>query len=81
VFSTFTVLAYTFSMTPIEKPSATVVSKEALEEFKEIYRKEYGKDISDDEAMDLAVNLLGLFKCIYRSLPKNTRKEGALREG
>lgn len=62
-------------MTPIEKPAASLISKTALGEFKEIYRKEYGEDISDDEAIDLALNLLGLFKCIYRPLPKHPSRK------
>ena len=62
------------SSLPIEKPSASILSKSAIEEFKKIYRNEYGEDISDEEAIELAVNLLGLFKCIYRPLPKNGKQ-------
>ena len=59
-------------MTAIEKPSASLISKTALAEFKTIYKAEYGEDISDKEAIELAANLLGLFKCIYRPLPKHS---------
>lgn len=48
------------------------ISKEALEKFKEIYRKEYGKDISDEEALKQATSLLRLMKIIYRPIPKDT---------
>lgn len=67
-------------MTPIEKPGPSLISKTALEEFKEIYRKEYGEDISDDEAIDLAVNLLGLFTCIYRPLPNKPGDDKSISE-
>jgi hypothetical protein len=45
------------------------LSKEAIEEFKEIYEKEFGKSISDEEAQEMGRNLLSLFKIIYRPIP------------
>lgn len=47
------------------------ISKEALAKFKEIYRKEYGEDISDEEALKQATSLLRLMKIIYRPIPKD----------
>ncbi|MGR3174552.1 MAG: hypothetical protein ACUZ8N_08150 [Candidatus Scalindua sp.] len=38
------------------------ISKEALKEYKAIYKKEFGKDISDDKALEQATNLLNLVK-------------------
>jgi len=49
--------------------------KEAIEEFKEIYKKESGKEISDQEALEMATNLLTLFSAIYRPIPKEHEKE------
>lgn len=46
------------------------LSKEAIEEFKEIYYQEFGERISDEEAQELGASLLSLFKIIYRPLPK-----------
>ena len=43
-----------------------MVSEKALREFKNIYRKEYGEDISDEEALGLAVNFLTFMNSIYR---------------
>jgi len=49
------------------------LSRKAIEEFKEIYRKETGQEISDEEARDIAEGLFFFFKLICRPLPK---KEG-----
>lgn len=48
-----------------------MISKQALEEFKEIWRKENpGKDIDDKTAMDQAVALLTLMNTIYKPVKK-----------
>jgi hypothetical protein len=49
------------------------ISKGRLEEFKQIYLKEYGVKISDEKAYELALPLLQLFKVICRPLPKGHR--------
>ena len=46
------------------------LSKEAIEEFKDTYYKEFGERISDKEAHELGANLLSLFKIIYRPIPE-----------
>jgi len=46
------------------------LSKEAIKEFKEIYYKEFGERISDEEAQEMGASLLSLFKIIYRPVPK-----------
>ena len=46
------------------------LSRKAIEEFKEIYRKETGQEISDEEARDIAEGLFFFFKLICRPLPK-----------
>ncbi len=48
------------------------ISKEALEEYKAIYKKEFGKDISDKEALKQAIRLLTLMKIIYRPIKQDT---------
>lgn len=45
-----------------------MLSEQALTDFKRIYADEYGEDISDEYALELAVNLLGLFNQVYRPL-------------
>ncbi len=47
-----------------------MISKEALNEFKKIWKKEFGTDISDVEALDKATRLLNLFKAVYKPIKK-----------
>lgn len=45
-----------------------MLSKNALEEFKTIWREEFGTEIGDQEATDQAINLLTLFSAIYKPI-------------
>ncbi len=45
-----------------------MLSAEAISEFKEIWRNEFGEDISDEFALSQAVSLLSLYDKIYRPL-------------
>ena len=45
------------------------ITDESLEEFKEIYRAEFKKEISDVDALEMATRLINLFQIIYRPLP------------
>jgi hypothetical protein len=51
------------------------LSKEAIKEFKEIYFKEFGEEISDQEAREEAESLISLFKIIYRPIPEEARQK------
>lgn len=42
------------------------ITTEALEEFKEIYRKEFKENISDEEALEMAQRVLRLFMLINK---------------
>lgn len=42
------------------------LSKEAIEEYKEIHKKVFGEEISDEEAHEQGSRLLRLFKAIGR---------------
>lgn len=44
-----------------------MISKEALEEFKLIYKKEFGKDILDQDALESATKLLDLLEAAYKT--------------
>ncbi len=46
------------------------ITQEQLESFKKIYKKRFGKNISDKEALKQATALLNMMKVIYRPLPK-----------
>ena len=45
------------------------LSKEAIEEFKRIYKTEFGEEISDREATEKAIRLINLIRVIYRRIP------------
>lgn len=45
------------------------ISNTSLDEFIEIYRKEFGKDISREDALEMATRLINLYLIIYRPLP------------
>ncbi len=48
-----------------------MISQEALKEFKKIWKEEYGNDISDDFALEKAINLLSLMDAIYHPIKKD----------
>ena len=50
--------------------NAPMISKEALDEFKSIWKKEFGEEISDAKALDEATNLLTLMNAVYRPIKK-----------
>lgn len=47
-----------------------MISKEQFDKFKEIYRKEFGKDISDQDALESATKLLDLLMVVYKPMTK-----------
>ena len=47
------------------------LSQQAIEDFKKIFKKEYGEDISDAEAEEMAIRFLRLFSLIYRPIPED----------
>jgi len=47
-----------------------IISEKALKEYKAIYKKEYGVDLPDEEALEQATKLLNLMKIIYRPISK-----------
>ncbi len=52
-----------------------MLPKKAIEEFKKIYKKSYGVELSDEEATDKANRLVNLYKAVYSddkwTLPKD----------
>jgi hypothetical protein len=49
------------------------LSQKAIKDLKEIYFREYGKAISDEEAQEIGQRLISLFKIIYRPIPEKDR--------
>ena len=61
-----------------------MISKQALEEYKEIWRKENpGKDIDDETAMTEAVALLTIMDKVYKPIKKewldNSAEQGGVK--
>lgn len=47
------------------------ISEKSLKEYKAIYKKEYGIDLPNEEALEQATKLLNLMKIIYRPISKD----------
>ncbi len=47
-----------------------LLPKEAIEEFKELFKKRFKEELTDEEAHRKATKLLDLFKTIYGSKNK-----------
>jgi len=47
----------------------------ALKELRAIYSEEYGQEISEAEANEVGLRLLGLFKIIYKQIPQNEMRQ------
>jgi hypothetical protein len=48
-----------------------MLSEEALQEFKRIYKEEYNTDISEKDAAELAIGLLGYFNKVFRPIQRS----------
>ena len=42
-----------------------MLSEKATKKFKQIFKKEYGVDYTDEEAQEATYNLYGFFKLLY----------------
>lgn len=47
------------------------ITEEDVKKFKELYKKETGKDISDEEALDSATSLVEMIRLIYKPIKKS----------
>ena len=56
------------------------LSKQAIREFKEIYKKEFGKEISDREAYEMGNNLLQFTELLYECARKEAVKKEKLKK-
>lgn len=45
------------------------LSKQAVGEFKSIWKEEFGEEISDKKALEQATSLLNLFRVISKPIP------------
>lgn len=51
------------------------VSKEAIEEFQQLYLRKEGKKLSSKEALEIITNLLLAFEVVYRPIPKKDKRQ------
>jgi len=49
------------------------LSQQDLDEFKQIYKAEFGEDITDRQALDMGLNLVNLFTAMLKH-QSQTRK-------
>lgn len=47
------------------------LSPQAIQEFKEIYRQDYGVILTDAEALELAASFFNLMQTIFKPLPES----------
>ena len=47
--------------------------KKAIDEYKALYKKHYGEELSDKDASELASSLINLFRMIYRPIGKSKK--------
>lgn len=45
------------------------VTPAQISSFKALYAKEYGRELDDRKAQELAKNLLGLYRVVYAKIP------------
>lgn len=52
-----------------------MLSKKAIEEYRQICREEFGQELTYAEAQVEALKMLQMFKVIYRPIPKADQKD------
>ena len=50
------------------------LGKKEIQEFKELYRKEFKEEIDNETARELAIRVLNLFRAVYKPLIKNNHE-------
>ena len=52
-----------------------MLSDKSVQEFKRIFKEEYGKELTDSEARDSAESLIGFFQLLIKVDQRNKQKE------
>lgn len=52
-----------------------MLSKEAIEEFKKLYKEQYGEELNDFVASEAANRLVRMMDLVYRPIPKAWEEE------
>jgi hypothetical protein len=50
-----------------------MLSEEAIEDYRQIYKEEFGKEISFEEANKQGTNLVELYRLILKNSPKRNK--------
>lgn len=50
------------------------ISDEKIEEYRELYKKHFGEEISKEEALEQLTKLVNMVKLIYRPIKKSDSK-------
>jgi hypothetical protein len=56
------------------------ISDDKVQEFKEIFKKEHGKDMTDEEAREAGNNLVGLFEILWEMSQKDAARKRRLKK-
>ena len=56
------------------------LSRQAMDDFKAIYREEFGQSLSDDAVQEIAIRLLRFFGILVRPSPGESENPTAARE-
>lgn len=51
-----------------------MLSEKAVKEYQELYKREFGVELSNEKAREEAEKLIRLFQVIYRPIPKKRAK-------
>ena len=46
-----------------------MLPKEAIEEFRMLYRNQYNKELTEEDAVEKANRLFGLYRAVYTNTP------------
>ncbi len=58
-----------------------MLSKKAITEYQAIYKKEFGVELSDQQAQEQGMKVLRFFRLIYQPIPKRWIKSNVKAKG
>ena len=53
-----------------------MLPKKALDQFKQIYEKQFGQKLSEAEALEFATTLLNLYRAVLGNLSASEKRDG-----
>ena len=59
------------------KQQSSTLSRTAIDEFKEVYKRDYGEELSDQEASEMANRVLRYYAAISRLILSDEDKKGS----